>query len=106
MDLVRVLLWCAIPAALAAWLLAQRRDFRTAALCLLLALSLPLLWTLGYCQLDARSEDCVWSKAFLPVFLGLAAAFLAPLVYLLVHMFGLLWRALRQPWRGRIQSPD
>ncbi|MCZ8072559.1 MAG: hypothetical protein O9341_00355 [Paucibacter sp.] len=106
MDGLPVVLVCALPAVLAAWLLAHRRDFRAASSCLLLAMSLPLLWTLAHCQLDARSEACVWSKAYLPAYLGLAAALLTPLLYLTFHLLGLLWRAWHQRQTGRVQSPD
>lgn len=74
----------AVQLIAALFVLVKLRNDGVAALCIVTAILVPVLWVMSDCAQSTMPEACVWGQALLPLFAGFTLLVGAPFLYLFV----------------------
>ena len=55
----------------------------------------PITWVTIDCYKNSSSEACVWGQSFMPLYLGFAILFAAPVSFLIYYFGKKIWHRLR-----------
>ncbi len=66
-------------------LVVAQKAYKTLGVIALLVCLYPIFWVTADCFVDGLSEACVWGKAYMPLYLGIAIVIGTPLGFLVYH---------------------